>query len=153
MWTHQGLKRAKMMAEGWCLMVDGLWYMADGRRLAILLQSKFNSKILSPLGWPPKGKNQNIFFSFFDIRMTYLSKWKLKKIFKLFDPQNFITPLGWPQWRKNQKKFFFFDFSHQNDSIRKKNRKNFFQFFQNFLIWLVKSRNSHFLTLAPIEKL
>ena len=73
------------------------------------------------------GKNQKKkFFRFFGIRMTQFVKKIKKKIFEFFDPKKFYHPRwGDPQWAKIKKKLFF-DFWHQNDSIREKKQKKIF---------------------------
>ena len=50
---------------------------------------------------------------------------------RTFWPKKILSPpLGWPPMGKNQKKFFF-NFLHQNDSIREKKQTNIFELVTN----------------------
>ena len=90
---------------------------------------KWQSSMINPAGVIPNGKKSERKKNRI-LALEWLNSWKKKQKNWTFLPKkNYITPAGWPQMGKNHQ-FCFFDFRHQNGSIREKKAKKYFKLFE-----------------------
>ena len=86
----------------------------------------FDPKIsITPLGWPPMGKNHQNFFSILGIRMAQFAKRKQKNISNFLSQKHSITPAGVTSNGQKSPKIFLSFLASEWLNSRKKAKKKF----------------------------